>query len=355
MAGTQNRGGIGRRQPVSEEQRRRIETFLASRHPGARITRYATISGGYSRLMAEFDAVFDSEKRHLVWRGDPPAERQIIVTSRQKEYALLSALSRLPGDLAGAPLHFDSDGSELGTTSMILDYVEGVQLMTLLKRTDESLWPELVDATCALAAAVHSTDLDALSADIDRPSSWSDYIDTAIDQWRQLEREQVEPAPLLRYVTSWLDHNRPPEAPLSLVHGDFQSPNVIVEPETKRARAIDWEFAHIGDPREDLGYFLALVALSPPDPTRGDPAELCRAYTAHSPLGEELVNPLTVAYFSILPFGPMIRRLSAQITDLVTGRNRSLQTANLTVMVTAMVEGWVTLIGALENSAGATS
>ncbi|EHB45314.1 aminoglycoside phosphotransferase [Mycolicibacterium rhodesiae JS60] len=339
---------------MTDAQRDRIEAFLAARHSGARITRYATISGGYSRLMAEFDAVFDSEKRHLVWRGDPPADRQIIVTSRQKEFALLSALSRLSGDLAGTPRYFDPDGSELGTTSMILDYVEGEQLMTLLKRTDERLWPELTNATCALAAAIHSTDLDALPAEMERPHSWSEYLDTAIDQWRQLEREQVEPAPLLRYVTSWLDRNRPPEAPLSLVHGDFQSPNVLIELESKRARAIDWEFAHIGDPREDLGYFLALVALSPPDPTRGEPAELCRAYLAQSDLGDKLVNPLTVAYFSILPFGPMIRRLSAQIADLVAGRNRSLQTANLTVMVTAMVEGWVTLINRLENRAGAT-
>lgn len=337
-----------------DQQQQRIEAFLQSRHPDARITRYAAINGGYSRLMAEFDAVLDSEKRHLVWRGDPPADRQIIVTSRHNEYALLSALSNLPGDLAGAPLYFDRDGSELGTTSMILNYVDGDQLMTLLKQTDEAFWPELMDATCALAAAIHRTDLDALPVEIERPRSWSDYLDSAIDQWRQLEREQVEPAPLLRYVTTWLDQNRPPEAPLSLVHGDFQSPNVLIEPASKCARAIDWEFAHIGDPREDLGYFLALAGLSPPDPTRGDPAELCRAYLGQSHLGEELINPLAVAYFSILPFGPMIRRLSAQIADLVAGRNRSLQTANLTVMVTAMVEGWVTLIGTLHNTAGAT-
>lgn len=336
---------------MSDGQRERIEAFLAARHPGARITRYAPISGGYSRLMAEFDAELDGEKRHLVWRGDPPEDRQIIVTSREQEHALLSALSALPDDLAGAPLHFDRDGSELGTTGMILDYVEGDQLMTLLKRTTEDRWPELTDATCALAAAIHGTDLSVLPAVLDRPPSWTEYLDGAIGQWRELEREQVEPAPLLRYVTTWLDRNRPPEVPLSLVHGDFQSPNVVIDPETKQGRAIDWEFAHIGDPREDLGYFLALAALSPPDPTGGDPTELCRAYLSHAPLAEEQINSVTVAYFSILPFGPMIRRLSGQIADLVSGRNRSLQTANLTVMVTAMVEGWITLIRTLDGGA----
>ncbi len=336
---------------MTDSQRDRIEAFLAARHSGARITRYAPISGGYSRLMAEVDAEIDGEKRRLIWRGDPPKERQIIVTSREREYALLGALARLPRALAGAPLYFDPTGEELGTASMLLEYVEGDQLMTLLKRTDDAGRPAVVDAMCALSASIHATDLAALPAEIERPTSWSAYLDGAIDQWRALEAEQLEPAPLLRYVRTWLDRNRPPEVPLALVHGDFQSPNVVVDPHTGQARAIDWEFAHIGDPREDLGYFLALAALSPPDPTGGDPSVLCRHYLAHSGLDEAQVNPATIAYFSILPFGPMIRRLSGQVVDLVEGRNTSLQTANLTVMVTAMVQGWVTLIRMLDGAA----
>lgn len=333
---------------MSDEQRGRIEAYLAARHGEVRIARYTPISGGYSRLMAHFDAEMNGTTKRLVWRGDPPPDRQIIVTSRAKEFALLSVLSELPGDLAARPLYFDPDGSQLGTTSMILEFVEGDQLMTLLDRTDQQQWGELTDATCALAAGIHRTDLGALPAEIERPPSWAHYLDTVIEQWRQLEREQVEPAPLLRYVTTWLDRNRPPEAPLSLVHGDFESPNVLIDPATKQARAIDWEFAHVGDPREDLGYFLALAALSPPDPTCGDPAELCRRYLAHSPLDERHVNPQTLGYFSILPFGPMVRRFSGQIADLAAGRNRSLRAANLTVAVTAMVEGWFTLIQRLD-------
>lgn len=311
---------------MSDDQRKRIEAFLASRHPGAKVTRYTPISGGYSRLMAEFVAEIDGVERRLVWRGDPPAERQIIVTDRHREFALLSALSQVQGAPAATPLHFDPDGSDLGTTSMILEYLEGEQLMTLLKKTDEDRWPELTDVAGRLAAAIHSTDLHALPAELERPSSWASYLDGCVGEWRELEREQLEPSPLLRYVTTWLDRNRPPEAPLGLVHGDYQSPNILVDGD--RGTAIDWEFAHIGDPREDLGYFLALAALSPPDPTRGDPAQLCESYRRHSGLSEAQVNPQTVAYFSILPFGPMVRRLPGQIADLVAGRNRSLQTAN---------------------------
>jgi aminoglycoside phosphotransferase (APT) family kinase protein len=336
---------------MSDSQRERIEAFLASRHPGARVTRYASISGGYSRLMAEFDAEIDGDKKHLVWRGDPPKDRQIIVTSREREFALLSALATLPRPLSGAPLYFDADGSELGTTSMILDYVEGEQLMSLLKRTAVDQHPAALDAMCALSASIHATDLAVLPPEVERPPSWTAYLDGAIEDWRELETEQLEPSPLLRYVITWLDRNRPPEVPLALVHGDFQSPNVIVDQHAGQARAIDWEFAHVGDPREDLGYFLALATLSPPDPTGGDPALLCRHYLAHSSLTDRQVNPATVAYFSILPFGSMIRRFSGQVVDLVEGRNASLQTANLTVMLTAMMQGWVSLIRTLDGAA----
>lgn len=333
---------------MSDQQRNRIETFLATRYPsGAKVTRYTPISGGYSRLMAEFVAEIDGVPTHLIWRGDPPAERQIIVTDRQREFALLSALSNIGGAPVARPLHFDPDGTDLGTISMILEYVEGEQLMTLLRKTDETRWSDLTELTCRLAAAIHGTDLDALPAELERPTGWSQYLDGCIESWRELDREQVEPSPMLRYVTVWLDRNRPPEVPLALVHGDFQSPNILIDGD--RATVIDWEFGHIGDPREDLGYFLALAALSPPDPTQGDPDELCRIYRKHSGLSEEQLNPATLAYFSILPFGPMIRRLSGQIADLVAGRNRSLQTANLTVMVTAMMQGWITLIRTLDG------
>ena len=42
------------------------------------------------------------------------------------------------------------------------------------------------------------------------------------------------------------------------MHGDFRNGNLIVGPDGVRA-VLDWELAHLGDPREDLGWLCARV------------------------------------------------------------------------------------------------
>src|SRR5581483_1477343 len=152
----------------------------------------------------------------------PPPEQQIVQTDRAREYALLSALP----ESVGAPRahYFDPDGSELGAVSVIIDYIEGEQLLTALNRTPRDQWPAVVRSVAELAADIHRTDLAQVPAVFERAASWEAHIDACIAAWRELEREQVEPAPLIRYVTTWLDRHRPPEVPLTLIHGDFQSP-----------------------------------------------------------------------------------------------------------------------------------
>ena len=68
---------------------------------------------------------------------------------------------------------------------------------------------------------------------------------------------------MMRYVAAWLEHNRPPEVPMTLVHGEFQPGNVMVGGDG-RLVAVDWEFAHVGDPREDLGWALWVESIQPP-------------------------------------------------------------------------------------------
>jgi aminoglycoside phosphotransferase (APT) family kinase protein len=62
-----------------------------------------------------------------------------------------------------------------------------------------------------------------------------------------------EPHPALEYGLWWLREQRP--APLADVvsHGDFRIGNVVVS-ERGLVALLDWEFAHLSDPREDLGW-----------------------------------------------------------------------------------------------------
>jgi aminoglycoside phosphotransferase (APT) family kinase protein len=65
---------------------------------------------------------------------------------------------------------------------------------------------------------------------------------------------QVRPA--LDYCLAWLDANAPETRSLTLVHGDFRSGNYLLDG-TRLSAILDWEFAHWGDPMEDIGWLCA--------------------------------------------------------------------------------------------------
>ena len=114
---------------------------------------------------------------------------------------------------------------------------------------------------------------------------------------------------MLRYVAAWLDAHRPPPAPLTLMHGDFQSANLLLSDDGEFV-VLDWELAAVGDPREDMGYFKAVAQAAPPDLLDGERAErFCARYRALTGLDERQVNPVTIAYFLILGVVGTVRRL----------------------------------------------
>ncbi|HEY0803683.1 MAG TPA: phosphotransferase family protein, partial [Pseudonocardiaceae bacterium] len=62
-----------------------------------------------------------------------------------------------------------------------------------------------------------------------------------------------EPLPTIDIALRWLARNQPDPVPETLVHGDFRTGNLIIDPDGLRA-VLDWELVHRGDPREDLGW-----------------------------------------------------------------------------------------------------
>jgi aminoglycoside phosphotransferase (APT) family kinase protein len=75
----------------------------------------------------------------------------------------------------------------------------------------------------------------------------------------QLEKnlaEIGEPHPALELGLRWLRRNEPAPPPrLTFLHGDYRIGNVMVN-EDGLVSVLDWEFAHIGDPYEDLAWSL---------------------------------------------------------------------------------------------------
>ena len=75
----------------------------------------------------------------------------------------------------------------------------------------------------------------------------------ALGQVTELYEAFAEPRPALEIGLRWLAEHRPAPAADALVHGDFRIGNLMVGEDGLRG-VLDWELAHRGDPRQDLGW-----------------------------------------------------------------------------------------------------
>ena len=152
------------------------------------------------------------------------------------------------------------------------------------------------------------------------------YIDSRIALWREAETKGLAPDPFMRLVASWLDANRPEPVPLGLVHGDFHPANVIVT-ESDEYMAVDWELAHVGDPREDLGWMALAAEVQPPDLVGSDPEHFYATYCDAAGLPAEAVDEKALMYFVALGSTDCYLASLERLARVTTGQSRTIGSA----------------------------
>ena len=82
-----------------------------------------------------------------------------------------------------------------------------------------------------------------------------------------IDKNQLEPHPVVRAAIRWLRRNPPPPAQkVTIVHGDMRAGNFLFNEKGEIKAMLDWEMMHIGDPLEDLTWALNRVwSSSEPD------------------------------------------------------------------------------------------
>ena len=307
----------------------RLEELL--RRAGApadvRVSDLQPISGGYSLLTYGFTATSADGARRHVLRVDPPDDARMTVTDRASEWELLAQLTAKGAVPMPAALAYD-DGTVLGRPGIVLDFVDGPQLGAHAATVEYADQLQLAQQLAGTLAAVHRAGADAIPASVARPSSWDDYVDGLIAAWREIERNHAERNPFLRYVACWLETHKPPPAPLTLVHGEFQTGNVMIDA-AGAMQVIDWEYAHVGDPRIDLGWCQNVAHFAPPDLIGLDPMGFCLRYCELTGLTPDVVNPISVGYFSILAGAKAFGAMLAGVAAMARGENHLLTSAYL--------------------------
>ena len=175
----------------------------------------------------------------LTARPDRPDERRLLELAHARGVPV-------PAVLAGG-----GPESGLGMTWLLMQRVEGETIpRKLLRDEDYAGARPRVTGQCARAlAAIHSVgaeEVDFLGPPRDAESMLREQLD--------LLDALGDPSPAFEYGVRWLLRHLPEPVPPTLVHGDFRNGNLMIGTDGLRA-VLDWELAHVGDPREDLGWF----------------------------------------------------------------------------------------------------
>ncbi len=267
---------------------------------GANIQQATPLSGGYSRLTYKIDVLVKGNSKPIILQYLPKGATGLVRVDRHAENDLLIYLSQQKEISAPKLIASDLAGAFFDSPAHLFTAENGENFVETCRQADEKDYGKLNQIVAKTGAAVHNMDIRHLPKSMPRPSSWRDYLDAQIELFRQTEKESKTSRPFLRYMAKWLDENRPPEAPLTLVHGDFQVSNLLQAQGGTGALLVDWELAHIGDPREDLGWFTMVCGAIPPNILEADIESFYSAYRRATGWDKDIINPSTAAYFLII-------------------------------------------------------
>ncbi len=231
----------------------RLGAFLSERAGApARVLAAAPLAGGASRETWRLDADVGGERYALVLRMDQASSMNPDALDRPAEFALLER-AHAAGVLAPRPRWLDAEGRALGRPFLLMDRVEGESIgPRVVRRPELAAGRALMPAQMAgQLARIHA--LDPAGLGLPRSPQGLAPALHALAQARALVDTLGVASPALEFGMRWLERSAPDCPAPTLVHGDFRVGNLIVGPEGLRA-VIDWEFAHIGDPLEDVAW-----------------------------------------------------------------------------------------------------
>jgi len=337
--------------PRSPEFAARLATFLthAAGAP-ATITAMHPIAGGASRETWAVDAEIGDVHEALVLRMDLASSMNRDALSRPQEFALLAA-AHAAGVLAPRPRWLDADGAALGRPFLLMDRVAGESIGPRVVRRPElaaarTRLPTQMAVQLARIHAINPTPLDFLP----RPSADRSPALHAIDQTRRSIDAIELHNPALELGLRWLEQRAQACAQPLLIHGDFRIGNLLVGPEGLNA-VIDWEFAHVGDPHEDLAWPCVRDWRFGHDALHvGGVGELAPYLAAYESASGRTVDRNTLCWWEIMGNVRWAATCHVQAHRHLSGADPSVELASLGRRAAEMELEFLTLIGESEAS-----
>jgi aminoglycoside phosphotransferase (APT) family kinase protein len=313
---------------------------------GGTVTRFERSASGRSRgtWLVDVDRP-GCETLALVLRrdtGDGPLSGTEINLSREAQ--VYRALADT-GVLIPKIWAITDDGDAL-----LVDRVPGTDDIGAL--TDQADRERLAASFIEALGALHNVDVAGLDIPaLDRPARPEDHALADLAVWKRVFEGHVSrPAPWVRYAFDWLERYAPPASERTvLCHGDV-GPGNFMYSGTEVTSILDWEFAHFGDPMDDLAW------LSIRGGQFSQFGDLTRMLTEYARITGLKVDPDRVRYYQVF----VLVRMAVACLVALDGRGGNMDAATyfnlgpaLAVMVTPILaERLAVTLDPVEPAAG---
>jgi aminoglycoside phosphotransferase (APT) family kinase protein len=299
-----------------DKTREQLCEWLAARVPGSTDVAVSEIGGpaynGYSHETLIFDASWNDHGREqqkgLVARVEPSSHSIFFEQDVGAEARVMRAMAA-SGVLAPVVHWHEEDPSILGAPFVVMDrvagqipadnppYTFGGWVLDGTPEQQQTLWWTGLEAL----AAVHTVDsagLEFLRRPVGEPGA-----DAEIAYMRDYTERVCgdEKHPVVQAALAWLDANRPREPePIRVCWGDSRIGNQIFDG-WRCAALLDWEMAALGNPEQDLAWFLyfdrlfseGLMTPRPPGfPSHEDSVTRYEAITG--------IHPMNLGFYEVL-------------------------------------------------------
>lgn len=245
--------------------RETLQAYLRDRfaEPALEVTAFRPLPGGYGKETTLFSVRGHALSGDFVMRRDPGQNESLTNDCHEiaREYPVIRAAFER-GFPAPDALWFDTEHALLPGGHFIVMRKSPGELGGSFFGATATIAPELGDALADIAARLHRLEplieLGDLASFI-KPDLWGLSRGAAarryIAEWRDYYLAEAHtPSPALLAIYGWLLENVPDRhSRAALIHGDIGFHNFLFD-DGRLSAVLDWEFAHIGDPAEELGY-----------------------------------------------------------------------------------------------------
>ncbi len=244
-----------------QEQLRAYLTARLGVDGGLVVSDLHRIPGGASRETWSFDACWQDKgsavRRGFVLRRDPDAS--LLVTDRDVEFRVMDAVA---SHAVPVPKMYwlEQDGAWLERPFFVMQRIDNCETSPTKILMDPRFFParqRIAQQFVEILARIHALDWAALGLSfLGVPEDECACSLMEIEKWESVvERDALEPQPVLRAAIRWLrGHLPPPAQRIVLVHADYRTGNFLCAEDGEIKGVLDWEMTHLGDPMEDIAW-----------------------------------------------------------------------------------------------------